>query len=59
MAMTDRSRTSRRLMLRLCAFAKEPPSACAAASAIVGSFTAIPLRLIMNSEMGKPGSTVF
>jgi hypothetical protein len=43
----------------LCAFAKEPPSASAAASAIVGSFMAIPLRMIMNSEIGKPGSTAF
>jgi hypothetical protein len=44
----------------LCAFAKEPPSACAAAAAaIVGNFMAIPLRMIVNSGMGKPGSTVF
>src|SRR5260370_34397386 len=41
----------------LCAFAKEPPSA--AASAIVGNYMAMPLRMIMNSEIGKPGSTAF
>jgi len=43
----------------LCAFAKEPPSASAAASAIVGNSMAIPHRMIMNSEKGKPDSTLF
>ena len=54
-----RSRTPRPPGAPLCAFAKEPPSASAAASAIVGSFMAIPLRMIVNSEMGKPGSRLF
>jgi len=43
----------------LCAFAKEPPSASAAASAIVGASRPSPFRMIMNSQMGKPGSTAF
>jgi len=52
-----RSRTPALPVAPLFAFAKEPPSA--AATAIVGSFMAIPLRMIMNSGMGKPGSTAF
>jgi hypothetical protein len=55
-----RSRTPALPVAPLFAFAKEPPSvSAAAATAIVGSFMAIPLRMIMNSGMGKPGSTAF